>query len=267
MQGLVEHSEFDGKVALVTGAGSGIGHAIARALSETGALVAVNDISAAAGKVAEELGGIGKAFPVVADVGDAAQVPAMFDEVLANLGRLDILVNNVGVEIDAPFLEITEDDWDRVHRTNLKGTLLCSQHAARAMIDGNRGGRIINISSVHQDLPAFGIASYAAAKGGLRMLTKVMALELAEHGITVNAVAPGAIETPMNRSLIDSVQARTAFEGVVPARRIGRPEEVASVAVFLASAGASYITGSTYYVDGGLSLTSGLTAGADASSH
>jgi glucose 1-dehydrogenase len=253
----VEHAELEGKVALVTGAGSGIGLAIARAFAGAGALVAVNDIGEAARNVAEELGGVGKALPVVADIGHAEQLPAMFDAVRATFGRLDILVNNAGVEIDAPFLQVTEDDWDKVQRTNLKGVLLCSQHGARAMIDGHRGGRIINVSSVHEDIPAAGLASYAASKGGVRMLTRVMALELAEHGITVNAIAPGAIDTPMNRALTESPEARTAFERSVPTHRIGQPEEVASVAVFLASAGASYVTGSTYYVDGGLSLTAG----------
>jgi glucose 1-dehydrogenase len=260
-------AEFDGKIALVTGAGSGIGHAIARALSQAGTFVVVNDIGDASGMVAAELGGLGRALPVVADVGDAEQVAAMFDKLLKDVGRLDILVNNAGIEIDAPFLEIAADDWDKVHRTNLKGALLCGQHAARAMIGGHRGGRIINISSVHEELPDFGTAGYAASKGGLRMLTKVMALELAEHGITVNAIAPGAIETPMNRALLESEEARTALEGIIPARRIGQPEEVARLAVFLASAGAGYITGSTYYVDGGLSLTKGLTAGRGAHSH
>jgi glucose 1-dehydrogenase len=231
-----------------------MGRAIAFALSQAGASIAVNDIGESARSVARELGATGKALPVIGDVGDAGQVSRMFNEVLANFGRLDILVNNAGIEIHTPFLDITECEWDRVHRTNLKGVLLCSQHAARAMISGSHYGRIINISSIHEDRPATAAASYAASKGGLRMLTRVMALELAEHKITVNAVAPGAIDTPMNQDLVESAEARNAFESLVPARRIGVPDEVARVVVFLASADASYITGSTYYVDGGLSL-------------
>lgn len=260
MPDAVGEAEFDGKVALVTGAGSGIGMAIAHALSQSGAVIAVNDIGETSRMVAAELGGPGKALPVVGDVGHPEQVAEMFDMILASLGRLDILINNAGVEIDAPVLEIAEADWDQVHRVNVKGALLCSQHAARTMIDGKRGGRIINLSSVHEDLPDFGNAGYAASKGGLHMLTKVMALELAEHAITVNAIAPGAIETPMNRALLESDDARRALEAVIPAGRLGQPEEVARLAVFLASPRSGYMTGSTYYVDGGLSLTSGLSS-------
>jgi glucose 1-dehydrogenase len=176
----------------------------------------------------------------------------MFDKAAADFGGIDILVNNAGIEKKAPFWEVSEADYDQVVDVNLKGTFFASQALVSHLRQTNRPGRIINISSVHEDLPFPGFAAYCVSKGGIRMLTRNLAVELGPLGIAVNAIAPGAIATPMNTELLNDPTKLNALLSQIPLGRIGKPEDVASLAVFLASDEASYVTGATYFVDGGL---------------
>ena len=178
----------------------------------------------------------------------------MVEKVMEVFGKIDILVNNAGIQTEKPFIELTEKEVDRVWAVNLRGTFFCSQFVAKKMMELGMPGKIINITSVHQDIPRPLIAHYAASKGGIKMLTKVMALELAPYNIMVNAIAPGAITTPMNEGVLNDPVLKQKVEIKIPMSRFGKPEEVARVAVFLASEDASYVTGATYYVDGGLCL-------------
>lgn len=245
---------LDGKVALVTGAGTGIGSAIARRLADEGAAVVVNYHASADG-ADQVVHGIrsagGRAIAIQADVSRVDDVAAMVARARDELGPIDLLVNNAGLEQRAPILDVSEASWDLVLGVNLKGAFLCLQACARQMRD-HGGGAIVNVSSVHEDLPFPGYAPYAASKGGLRMLMRNAAIELAPHNIRVNNVAPGAIATPINTRELHDPEKMRALGATVPLARIGRPEEVAEVALFLASDQASYVTGSTYYVDGGL---------------
>jgi glucose 1-dehydrogenase len=194
---------------------------------------------------------------VEADVSQAKDVDSLISSAVAHFGRLDIMLNNAGVEKKMPFVDTPEDYWDFVVSVNLKGPFLCSKAAARQMIAQGNGGRIINISSVHEDLPMPTNAPYCATKGGLRMLMRTIAVELAPHGITVNNIGPGAIDTPMDAPLKQHPDQMQALLAEIPLGRMGRPEEVANLAVYLASDAAAYITGSTYFVDGGLLRQSG----------
>jgi glucose 1-dehydrogenase len=198
----------------------------------------------------------GKAIAVEADVSQAKDVDNLISSAVAQFGRLDIMLNNAGVEKKMPFVDTPEDYWDFVVSVNLKGPFLCSKAAARQMILQGNGGRIINISSVHEDLPMPTNAPNCATKGGLRMLMRTIAVELAPHGITVNNIGPGAIDTPMDAPLKQHPDQMHALLAEIPLGRMGRPDEVANLAVYLASA-AAYITGSTYFVDGGLLRQSG----------
>ncbi len=167
-------------------------------------------------------------------------------------GGLDILVNNAGVEIPRPFLDVTEEEWDLVLGVNLKGPFLCTQVAVRQFLQGNAGGRIVNISSVHEDLPMPGNSPYCAAKGGLRMLTRTLCDELAPHGITINNIGPGAVATPINTATLADPAKVAALNAGIPLGRVGQPEEIAGLAVYLASDEAAYVTGATYFIDGGM---------------
>jgi glucose 1-dehydrogenase len=243
-----------GKVALVTGSSSGIGKSIAIRLAHEGCDVCVNyhREEAAAQDAVRQIQGLGrKSIAVQADMGAAADVKAMVQRCEAELGGLDIMVNNAGVEIKAPFVEVTEEHWDLVINTNLKGVFFGMQEAARFMLP-RRSGRIINISSVHEDATMPGNSPYCAAKGGVRMLMRTAAVELAPYGITVNNVAPGAIMTPINRDTLSDPAKIAALQAVIPLGRIGTPEDVAGVVAFLASDAAAYVTGATYFVDGGM---------------
>jgi glucose 1-dehydrogenase len=245
---------LEGKVALVTGASSGIGRAIAIRFVQEGARVAINYL--AGGQRAEEAAAAarecgGDTITVAGDVSRRPDVEAMVAAVVAQWGRVDIAVNNAGIESKRPFLEVTDEEWDKVIAVDLRGPFLVAQAAARRMVPQG-GGVIVNISSVHEDIPFPGYAAYCAAKGGVRMLMRNLAVELAPQKIRVNNIAPGAIATPINqRVLADPVAMRNAVSEI-PWGRFGRPEEVAAVAVFLASDESEYVTGSTYYVDGGL---------------
>ncbi len=243
------------KIAIVTGAATGIGRAIATQFVRDGASVAIDYVGSSdrADELVHALKVVdGKAIAIAADVSDAAQVDMLIAETVKAFGRLDILVNNAGVEHEYPFLQTPTAEWDKVIAINLTGPFLCSQRAAKQMVAQGDGGRIINISSVHEDLPMPKNSPYCAAKGGLRMLMRTIAVELASHGITVNNVAPGAIDTPMDAALKDDPEKMKQLLAEIPLGRMGTPQEVAEVCAFLASSAASYTTGSTYFVDGGM---------------
>jgi glucose 1-dehydrogenase len=245
------------KVALVTGASSGIGKAIAARFAAEGAHVAVN--YRPGGKTDEQTAQneaksySEKSIAVAADVSQRDQVEAMIAKIIEQFGRLDIVVNNAGIESKKPFLELTDDQWRRVLGVNLYGAFVVSQCAARQMVKQGDGGKLIYISSVHEDIPFPEYTAYCASKGGMRMMMRNLAMELAPHKINVNNIAPGAIATPINQSVLENPVACRNAVSEIPWERFGKPEEVASVAAFLASADAEYVTGSTYYVDGGLS--------------
>lgn len=239
--------------ALVMGAGTdGIGRAAARALAAAGVRVCVHHRAEAdsAAALAAELGG---PPPVAADIADPQAARAAVRQAAASLGGLDILVFCCAVLLRRPFLETTDAEWQAVQAVNLAGAFACAQEAARAMVR-NRFGRIVLVSSVNEFAPNAGLAAYAASKGGLKMLARVMALELAPHGITVNLLAPGTVETDFNRAALADPAWREAKQRLIPAGRIGQPPDIAAAIAFLASDAAGYVTGATLVADGGLTL-------------
>lgn len=245
------------RVAIVTGAGRGIGAALAKGLAAEGAAVVVNysrSESDAMAVVREIAGFGGQAVPVQADIQDLAAHQRLVAAALDNFGRLDILVNNAGVEFRQPFLECTEENWNTTVGINLKGTYFLSQAAARAMTPSGRGGKIINISSVHDEAPIVNLSIYSITKGGMKMLTKSLAYELAQYRINVNSISPGAILTDMNREVLSVPAYREKVLAKIPWRRIGDVQDLVGAAIFLSSAESDYVTGTTMYVDGGLLL-------------
>lgn len=247
--------KLQGKVAVVTGAATGIGRAIAHAMSAEGASVVIDyvgDPQLATQGVAEIQKTGGKAQAIAADVSDPTQAASLIDQTVKAFGRIDILVNNAGIEYKYPFVDFPFDKWQKIIAVDLTGPFLCAQAAARAMIQQNSGGRIINISSVHEDLPMITNAPYCAAKGGLRMLMRTIAVELAPHKITVNNIAPGAIFTPIDADVEANRTIESQLMKEIPLGRWGKPEEVAKLAVYIASDDAAYSTGSTFFIDGGM---------------
>lgn len=243
---------LESKTALVTGAAAGIGRGIAVELARSGCDVAVNDFRDAKG-AAETVAlvrGLGReAFAIEADVGNAAAVRGMFEEVRGRFPRLDLLVNNAGCQVWKPLLDLEEDEWDRVIDTNLKGCFLCTQQAGRWMRETG-GGRIVNLGSGCNRIPFPGLVSYTASKGGIEMFTKVAAAELGRYGIAVNCVAPGAVE--VERTKLEADDYAGMWGARTPLGRVGRPEDIARAVVFFAGSGADFVTGQTLWVDGGL---------------
>jgi glucose 1-dehydrogenase len=246
---------LQGKAALVTGSSSGIGRAIALAFGQEGADVVVhyNRDSASADEVVQQLQTMGrKSAAFGADVSQVAAVQTLIDQAVQALGKLDILVCSAGLEIREPFLEVTEEHYDLVLDVNLKGTYFAAQAAAQQMVKQGSGGRLINISSIHEDVAFLNYSSYCLSKGGVRMFARTACQELAPHGITINNIAPGAVATPINTRTLQNTDLLNELKAVIPVGRLATPEEVASVAVYLASDDAAYVTGSTYYMDGGM---------------
>jgi glucose 1-dehydrogenase len=245
---------LQGKVAIVTGAATGIGKGIAMEMARRGASVVVNYIGRAdpAQDVVNAIKSAnGAAVAIEADVSNSAQVAKMVAQTVSQFGHVDVLVNNAGIEKDIPFLDYPEAEWDAIIAVNLKGPFLCTQAAAREMAKRKKG-TIINISSVHEDLPFPGYAPYCAAKGGLRMLCRDLALELAKFNINIVNVAPGAIDTPINDATMKNPEKVLALKREIPLGRVGQPQDVAKLVCYLASDDASYITGTTVVIDGGL---------------
>ena len=237
------------KVAIVTGASQGIGHACAERLVREGARVMLVDVRPEGADAAAALGDAARFFQ--ADVSVKAEVDAMVAAALAAFGRIDILINNAGVTHAADFLDLTEDDFDRVLRINLKSMFLCSQAVARDMVT-RQSGCIINMSSVNAELTIPNQVPYVVSKGGVNQLTRVASIALAQHGIRVNAIGPGTILTELaKQAVLSSPEARHTILSRTPLGRCGEPDEIAAIAAFLASDDASYITGQTLYADGG----------------
>jgi glucose 1-dehydrogenase len=253
--------QFDQKVVLVTGSDSGIGRAIALAFAREGASVVVN--YAHAQDRAEEVRQIieqqyqGQTLVLQADIAQYQQAVGLIQQTVERFKHIDIMVNNAGMEIHSPFLDVTEEQFDRVVGVDLKGAFFCAQAAAREMVKQQIAGRIINISSVHEDLPMPQNVPYCCAKGGVRMLMRTICLELAPHNITVNNIGPGAIDTPIDADVKADPKKMAALLAEIPLNRMGQPDEIAGLALYLASDAAAYVTGSTFFIDGGLMRYSG----------
>jgi glucose 1-dehydrogenase len=262
---------LQGQKALVTGASSGIGKAVAIALGQAGADVVVNYVGGAApaNEVAAAISKCGaRSLPIQADVSQESQVQALFSQMLKEFGTIDILVNNAGLQKDAPLEEMTLTQWNTVIGVNLTGQFLCAREAVREF--KRRGvvkdvsvsaGKIICISSVHETIPWSGHVNYAASKGGVMLMMKSIAQEVAPYRIRVNSICPGAIRTPINTSAWSTPEAYDSLMKLIPYKRIGEPDDIGRVAVFLASDQADYINGASVFVDGGMTLYPGFAAG------
>ncbi len=249
------------KVAIVTGAATGIGQAIAVRFALEGASVVVDyvgasDVIRATERHIADHGG--RSMSVAADVSKSDDVRNLVDSTVKAFGRLDIVVNNAGIEKKAAFVDYPLDELRKIIDVNLIGPFLVSQVAARQMIKQGQGGRMINISSVHEDLPMPNNSAYCASKGGLRMLARTIAVELAKNRITVNNIGPGAIYTPIDADVEAKPEVEKLLMAEVPLNRWGRPEEIAGLAAYLASDEAGYVTGSTYFIDGGMLRQAGI---------
>ena len=246
---------LDGRVAVVTGAGSGIGQSIAERLASEGATCVIDYVGGPEGAqdtIAKITSGGGKAIMVEADVTAIAECSKLIDAAWSQLGSCDILVNNAGIEKHADFVDVTEGDFDAVMNVNFKGAFFLTQAFVRKLQQAMKPGRVINISSVHEDMVFPHFSTYCASKGAMRMLMRDLAVELGPLGITVNNIAPGAINTPINKNLLADKPKLDALLATIPLGRLGEPNEVAGLAAFLASDDGAYVTGSTYFLDGGL---------------
>jgi glucose 1-dehydrogenase len=246
---------LDGRVAVVTGSGSGIGQAIAERLAREGAHCVIDYVDHVE-EADETLNKIqaagGKAVLVQADISVIADCNRLIEAAWSELGSCDVLVNNAGIEKSADFVDVTEANYDAVLGVNLKGAFFLTQAFVRKLIAAKKPGRVINISSVHEDMVFPHFSTYCASKGAMRMLMRNIAVELGPSGITVNNIAPGAINTPINKSLLADKPKLNALLANIPLGRLGEPGDVAGVAAFLASDDGAYVTGSTYFIDGGL---------------
>src|SRR5579859_5074688 len=244
-----------GKIVAITGGSQGIGLAIAQRFAEEGADISFcyRSNKAGADEVAAGIQKLGrKCVGFQYDVGIVSDGQKFIADSVTQFGRVDILVNNAGLERNADFWNVTEADYDAVLNVNLKGLFFITQAFVKHRMDAKTGGKIINISSVHEELPFPHFASYCASKGGVKMLTRNLSIELAPLGITINSIAPGAIETPINTKLLNDPVKLAALLANIPLKRLGKPEDVASMAVFLASDESNYATGTTFFLDGGL---------------
>jgi len=246
---------LEGKVALVTGSSQGIGQGVAIRLAQEGAKIIVNYHSHPGGAddtLAQIRAAGSDGIALQADLGQLPEIDNLIQQSVAKFGCIDILVNNAGLEKRAPFWEVQESDYDLVLHVNLKGVFFTTQAFVKHLMSRKAPGRIVNMSSVHEELPFPHFASYCASKGGLKMLCRDLAIELAPYNITINNIAPGAIETPINAKLLNDPKELDALLSNIPLRRLGKPADVAGAVVFLASDDADYITGTTLFVDGGL---------------
>jgi glucose 1-dehydrogenase len=244
-----------GKVAIVTGGNSGIGQAIALGLAGAGANIAIDYIvhPEATQALEREIASFGdQSIGVDADASKVDDLQKLVDAAITKFGRIDIMVNNAGAETRTPVLDTTEAQYDKVLSINLKSAFFGTQIAARQMMKQKSGGRIINITSVHEDWPMPGNTAYCLAKGGMRMLTRTAGVELAPHGILVVGVGPGAVETQINLGTMHDPSLLKKLDAAIPLGRMARPEEIANVVVFLAGDGASYLTATTIFADGGI---------------
>ena len=247
--------KLEEKVAIVTGGSGGIGQALCTRLAKEGAKVVINYRSSIdeAKETKEKVERIGsEALIVQADLSKVDRINNLVQKTIEHFGKIDILVNNAGLEKRADFWDVTEDDYDLVLNVNLKAVFFATQAVVKHFQQTNNPGRIINISSVHEELPFPHFTSYCASKGGVKMITRNLAVELGSMGITINNIAPGAIATPINQDLLNNPEQLKKVTNNIPLGRMGEPEDVSGIVAFLASDEAKYITGSTFYVDGGL---------------
>lgn len=247
------------KVAIVTGGNSGIGRSIVLALAQKGASIVIDYVvdPEATESLEQEISKLGgRSTGIEADVSNLADLQRLVDAAVGTFGRLDIMVNNAGIETRTSILDTTEDQYDRVMNVNLRSAFFGTQIAARQIIKQGGGGRIINITSVHEDWPMPGNTAYCLSKGGMRMLTRTAGVELAPHGILVVGVGPGAVATPINLGTMNNPAKLAALDAAIPLGRMARPEEIANVVAFLADDSASYLTATTIFADGGLMQSS-----------
>lgn len=248
-------NRLEGKTIAITGGDQGIGRAIAERLSQDGADIAIcyRSNQAGANEVIEEIKKAGRRGTAIqCDVGKIVDGERFITEAVKQLGKVDSLINNAGLERRADFWDVTEADYDAVLNVNLKGLFFLTQAFVRHRMQAKGRGKVINISSVHEELPFPHFSSYCASKGGVKMLTRNLSIELAPLGITINSIAPGAIETPINKNLLNDPTKLKALLENIPLNRLGQPSDVASIASFMASDDCSYVTGTTFFVDGGL---------------
>jgi glucose 1-dehydrogenase len=251
--------QLEGKVAIVTGGNTGIGQAVVVELAAQGAKVVIDYVSneQATQELEEKLKALGEtAVAVEADVSKLDDLQRMVDTAVSSFGRLDVLVNNAGIETRTSVLDTTEDQYEKVLAINLKSAFFGTQIAAKQMIAQGEGGRIINMTSVHEDWPMPGNTAYCLAKGGMRMLTRTAGVELAPHNICVVGVGPGAVDTPINAQTVADPKALALLNSSIPLGRLAEPAEIASVVAFLAGPGAGYITATTIFADGGIMQSS-----------